>query len=153
MGLDMYLYKRHYIRHSNIYKDEFIDEITIKTGGELNNKINFKKITYVIEEIAYWRKFNSLHNWFVRHCQDGNDDCKDYYVSYKNILELLNTLKKVNENPSLAGDLLPTQSGFFFGGIYYDEWYFKNINQAIETLQNIVNNSEEGDDFIYDSSW
>ena len=26
-------------------------------------------------EFAYWRKFNALHAWFVKHCQNGVDQC------------------------------------------------------------------------------
>ena len=34
---------------------------------------------------------------------------------------------KVLDDNSLAEELLPTRSGFFFGSTDYDEWYFEDI--------------------------
>ena len=32
----------------------------------------------IMEQVGYWRKANAIHNWFVDHVQDGEDDC-DYH--------------------------------------------------------------------------
>ena len=68
-----------------------------------------------------------IHKWFVDHVQEGEDDCKQYYVSREQLKELLGTCKLVIENHELAGELLPTQDGFFFGSTEYDDEYFKNV--------------------------
>ena len=48
------------------------------------------------EEIGYWRKANQIHNWFVGHVQDGEDDCRYHHEVTKEILEeLLDTCKTV----------------------------------------------------------
>ncbi len=39
------------------------------------------KVTYIIEDCGYWRKANGIHAWFVQNVQEGEDDCKEYYVS------------------------------------------------------------------------
>ena len=39
----------------------------------------------------------------------------------------------VIEDSSTAERLLPTQSGFFFGGTNYDEWYLKDIEYTMHT--------------------
>ena len=31
-------------------------------------------------EVAYWRKANAIHGWFVYNIQDGVDDQNEYYV-------------------------------------------------------------------------
>lgn len=69
MGLDMYLYAK---RKNS--KDES-DKNTI--------------------DLAYWRKVNSVHNWFVENVQDGVDDCNDYIVSKDKIEELLEVCKTI----------------------------------------------------------
>ena len=59
---------------------------------------------------------------------------------------------KIIEDPSVAKELLPTGSGFFFGSTDYDEWYLKDIDNTIEILEECL--SYEGDvDYEYESSW
>lgn len=54
------------------------------------------------KNIAYWRKANQIHNWFVENVQDGNDDCKDYEVSKNVLLQLLNVVNTVLANSKLV---------------------------------------------------
>jgi hypothetical protein len=39
-------------------------------------------------EVAYWRKANQIHNWFVVHVLNGIDECGTYEVTKNNIQEL-----------------------------------------------------------------
>lgn len=49
-----------------------------------------------MEEIGYWRKANQIHNWFVEHVQDGEDDCCYHNEVTKELLEeLLDTCEEV----------------------------------------------------------
>lgn len=50
----------------------------------------------IIEEVAYWRKANHIHKWFVDNIQDGIDDC-DFHreVTEDDIKELLDVCHKV----------------------------------------------------------
>lgn len=41
----------------------------------------------------------------------------------------------VMTNQELAEKLLPTQEGFFFGGIHYDDWYMSQITDTIKMLE------------------
>jgi hypothetical protein len=54
-------------------------------------------------------------------------------------------------NPAIADELLPTQSGFFFGGADYDEYYMQDIDSTIEILTKTL--EYEDDEFIYRASW
>ena len=95
MGLDMYLYKKTYIgaqyEHRNV-KGQI--DITI---GDKVVPIKFDRVCYVEESVGYWRKANAIHNWFVKNVQNGEDDCKDYYVSVENLKDLLNLCLEVKE--------------------------------------------------------
>jgi hypothetical protein len=152
MGLDMYLYKKNYIRQGDWYKPEVVNEVVVKTGGEVDTKIKPERVKYVVEEVGYWRKANQIHNWFVQNVQKGNDDCGSYYVSRDVLQELLELCKKVKEDNSLASILLPSASGFFFGGTDYDEWYFNDIDNTIKIIEECFED-EHADDFEYSSSW
>lgn len=151
MGLDMYLSKHIYLganyEHNNV-------KGSIKlTKGKDNTpvNINFKKVKYIIEEAAYWRKANAIHQWFVTNVQDGEDNCADYYVSKEQLQELIDTCKAVIADNSKASELLPTQSGFFFGGTEFDDWYFQNLADTVTQLEAVI--KDTGGDFYYSSSW
>jgi hypothetical protein len=152
MGLDMYLYKKNYIRTDEFYKEEVRNEVIVKTGGEVDTKIKPERIKYIVEEVGYWRKANQIHSWFVRNVQEGNDNCGSYWVSRDTLEELLGLCKEVKEDNSKASELLPSASGFFFGGTEYDEWYFNDIDNTIKIIEECLED-EQADSFEYSSSW
>ena len=152
MGLDSYLYKKNYVRQGEWVKPEFRTEVEVKTGGEIDKNIKPERIRYIVEEVAYWRKANQIHNWFVQNVQNGIDECQSSYVSRETLEELLDVCKKVEADNGLADTLLPSASGFFFGGTEYDEWYFKDISNTIVYLTEILED-ELADDFEYNASW
>ncbi len=148
----MYLYKKNYIRTDEFYKEEVRNEVIVKTGGEIDTKIKPNRIKYIVEEVGYWRKANQIHKWFVDNIQNGNDNCGNYWVGSETLKELLDVCKKVQADHSLAESLLPSASGFFFGGTEYDEWYFNDIDNTIKIIEECLAD-DGGDDFEYSSSW
>ena len=160
MGLDMYMSKKTYVKQWSHNKPEDQFNVDVKKGGEPFSPIKKERVSYVVEEVAYWRKFNALHNWFVNKCADGVDECQPIYVSEERMKELLETLHKVKEvydsNPpdkeEQLDDLFPTSSGFFFGGTEYDEYYIQEVNETIELIENLLE-EEGGDDYEYQASW
>ena len=149
MGLDMYLNKRTYVQYWEHNGDDNY-EVKVTKGGE-PTKINPKKVKYIIEEAGYWRKQNQIHRWFVENVQEGIDNCGEYYVSKEDLQTLLELCQKVKADHSLAESLLPSASGFFFGGTEYDEWYFDGIDNTIEILKEAL--EDERGDYYYSSSW
>jgi hypothetical protein len=113
------------------------------------------KISSEEHEVGYWRKSNQIHNWFVKKVQDGVDECQESYVLREQLEELLQTCKAVKANPELAPELLPSQGGFFFGSTDYDEWYFHDIDQTIEILENEleIKYPNGRPEYYYQSSW
>lgn len=130
MGLDMYLYG---------VKQEF-EKHDYNIGG-------YKEST----EIGYWRKANAIHRWFVENCQGGEDNCATYGVNHEELKELKRVCEKVLQKPEEAEDLLPTQSGFFFGPTEYDEWYIQDLKDTIEIIDWAL--TQDFDYFEYHSSW
>jgi hypothetical protein len=150
MGLDMYLEKRTYVRQWSHQTPEEQYNVEVTKGGQ-PVKIDPKRVTYVIEEIGYWRKQNQIHQWFVENVQNGVDNCGEYCVSKGQLEDLLEICNKILNDNSLAEELLPTASGFFFGGTEYDEWYFDGIENTIEILKEAL--SDTSADYYYSSSW
>jgi hypothetical protein len=84
--------------------------------------------------------------------QEGKDECQEAYVSREQLKELREVCQKVLDNNELAEQLLPTKEGFFFGGKDYDHWYFDDLKETIEIIDNALAMPEQWD-FNYRSSW
>ena len=153
MGLDQYLTKRHYVKNWNHTPEEKKSQVIVLKGGKVNSDIDTTKVSEVIVDVAYWRKFNALHKWFVEKVQNGEDDCGEYFVDIMDIKDLLETLKQVRDNKDKAEELLPTTEGFFFGGTDYDEYYYDNVDETIEILEKELAIEDNDADYYYSSSW
>lgn len=147
MGLDMYLYKATYIGGKYDFNNVGGNVDIFKNDERL--PISVKTIEYILEDKAYWRKANAIHKWFVDNIQRGVDNCAMYYVSGYRLLDLVDTCKKVLENHDLAGELLPTQAGFFFGNTSFEEGYFDDLQHTVDVLSDVKN----GEEYYYHSSW
>lgn len=117
-----------------------------------------RRETNPTEEVAYWRKANMVHKWFVDNVQNGEDNCKPYEVDIDDLKELLEICKKLNESRDLeqAESLLPTQEGFFFGSYEYDKYYWEDIEETIKMLEEVIKEHEESNiEYVYTycSSW
>lgn len=93
MGLDQYLTRKHYIG-ANFAHNKVTGKIAIKSNGKPIN-IDLAKVAYIDERAGYWRKANQIHAWFVENVQNGVDDCKSYYVSRKDLQQLLDTVTDI----------------------------------------------------------
>jgi hypothetical protein len=111
------------------------------------------KKTNETQEVAYWRKFNALHHWFVENIQNGTDDCEPSQpINDEEIYNLLNLLKSLDKKN--CKKLLPTTRGFFFGSTEYDGDYWDDVRDAIEQIEKITDDFNfEENDLIYQSSW
>ena len=59
---------------------------------------------------------------------------------------------KVLEDTSVAEELLPTSSGFFFGSTEYDQWYWEDLQRTHQELTKLLKGSPHGE-FYYQASW
>lgn len=154
MRLDMYLTKRTYVQNWYHMAPSEINRVAVKLGGKKHPHIDPKRVSYIIENVMYWRKDNHIHRWFVENVQDGNDDCKEYWVSSDKIKELIDLCQSVIEKKVNPKDSLPTVDGLFFGSAEYDESYYESLRETIAKLTPILEeaNRYEDIDLFYSSS-
>jgi len=144
MGLDMYLRARRHLSYDDVRRNTLIQEFNVPDGWE-TNEVSF--------EVGYWRKANAIHKWFVDNIQSGNDNCGEYYLNKVDLQTLRDLCTRVKAEPDKAQELLPSQSGFFFGSTQYDEGYFHDIDQTIAIIDRVLNCNDAGFDYYYSSSW
>lgn len=153
MGLDMYLYKKHYVKNWDWMSDNERHTISIKKGKKKLDHIKPDRICYVMEQVMEWRKFNALHKWFVDNVQEGVDDCKECFVDESDLKMLLETLTYVYDNKDTAETILPTAQGFFFGSDEIDEYYWEEVKSTIIQLKDLLEEDNKSASFYYRSSW
>ena len=103
-------------------------------------------------EVVYWRKANQIHAWFDN-CLGGVENLEVYRITESMVKELLSTCRNVLANPDKAQELLPTQSGFFFGSTEYGEWYFDDITYTIEKFEQIMKTFNFKRNQLYYTAW
>lgn len=180
MGLDMYLsYRRNLDGIPETIQVAMRKQAFIDTWPHLAKYyIKDNKLDAVInedieagkpyeEQIMYWRKANAIHKFFVDNCANGVDDCEPVQVTIDALKDLVERceeiLKSVKSGPDddeliidadIADELLPAQSGFFFGSTDYDDWYIDDLKETVKALKPIVEHPEfYTDPIIYEASW
>lgn len=140
MGLDMYLLKRNASDIPTLNKD----------GTE----------HYNWKEIAYWRKANAIHDWFLEYYNLPEDfNCQDQEVTAECLQELVDTCKFVlskryePEAEEVAETNLPTAGGFFFGGTDYDEYYYLKLEDTVEQLEKVIYETDWGNEIVCYTCW
>jgi hypothetical protein len=153
MGLDMYLSARKFMAPEYFSPKEF-EKVRMALGLEINKMADMPSIIVEVSA-AYWRKSNQIHKWFVDNVQDGKDDCRDYPVNHATLKKLQELCVSIAKNKAMAETALPTQEGFFFGSLEYDEHYYSDIEYTINQIQNVLENYKEEDNWSlsYHSSW
>lgn len=99
MGLDMYLDAR---KHLSKYGREGEEGLALKLRKQFGipESGNLESVDLSFE-VAYWRKANQIHNWFITNCADGNDDCRAVYVSREDLEKLLGVVNTVLKSTKL----------------------------------------------------
>jgi len=160
MGLDMYLEVRKFVPAHNYkvvdndYQREFNpDYVNVLEASGLKPISTDEGVGLSVTSTAiYWRKVNSIHDWFIRVCANGVDECQPVYVSRERLEELLETVSETIKTKD--SDLLPPASGFFFGSTDVDEWYWKDLAFTKRELKTLLSKTEFDDvSFIYQASW
>jgi hypothetical protein len=161
MGLDMYLQRRK-IMEQQAFSDAHDDKLS---------------------GVIYWRKANAIHKYFVDYGalqSNGAPNVGYYYIdrqhlinlieritailngekhietdTYFDIVEMKEVSKQVeyNLNKELASELLPTESGFFFGSTEYDIWYHRNLARTLDLLKAELAAVPDNETWYYYASW
>ena len=183
MGLDMYLvkmprYKTATARlvetiecyfHWKAYKENEGDLTFQKLYGRnpppkeyIDFYEKFSSYGLIACDVAYWRKANHIHEWFVNKVQNGVDDCQYHKeVTRKILVELLDACNKILDScdvvngkniltdTSVAEKLLPTVSGLFFGNTKYDECYIASIEDTVDQIITVLETTNFETEMIY----
>jgi hypothetical protein len=163
MGLDHWLTGKQYIsqyEHEAVKKDVELQKTLSAVLSEWNGKNGNNnppfKVQYIEYRLLTWRKANQIHAWFVENVQNGEDDCRSYYVEREKLAELRNICRIVIENKDNVEkieSLLPPQAGCFFGSLEIDDYYFQDVEETLKTLDRIFSGNFNHIDFYYSSSW
>lgn len=154
MGLDMYITAEKYLSN---YSDNGSDVEKINKLNEMfgitNSSEDYRAET-VVFGVAYWRKANAIHGWFVHNVQGDKDKCQKSWVSRERLQQLVSTCKEVLSDHTKAETLLPPMGGFFFGSTDIDDGYFTDLKDTVDQIERILNDKAlEKMDFYYHSSW
>lgn len=154
MGLDMYLYRREYISNYSFDQSSSDKFYAIANAVGIEPTAHAPHI-HVDVCVAYWRKANAIHGWFVNTLADGVDECQNIYVTKENLIELRNLALAALNVPAIRENALPTKAGFFFGSYEYDEWYEADMKNTIEQIDKVLESCKNHEyvDFIYRASW
>lgn len=185
MGLDMYLSAERYVsgyEHSDTEEQSLYRRVVAEMGAEAYVDPETPSLTVSLT-VAYWRKANQIHAWFVENVQEGKDECQRSEVSREQLTELRDLCKRVLassdltegevltsisypagepvENrelgqvladPAVAQELLPTASGFFFGGSEYDSYYYDDLKSTVAQIDRVLE-MPRNFYFEYRASW
>jgi len=161
MGLDQYLYRREYISgwdwNDNPKEMKMYNDILEYTGAKRCAGSPHAQVEVCV---AYWRKANAIHGYFVQEHGGGVDECQSIYVSKGDLEKLHQACNNVLlapagvkvENVASYYNLSPTR-GFFFGSYEMDEYYMEDLKNTMMQIENILATSGEYSDFIYRASW
>lgn len=104
IGLDQYLRASKYVgawEHSKDGERKKYNRITKAIGLDDWRCEDSPSLTVNVN-VAYWRKANQIHAWFVRNVQEGEDDCGNYYVSREQLVELRDICERIMKSTKLV---------------------------------------------------
>ena len=179
MGLDMFLKAGTYVstyNHQELLSDlhKLVGETAFSCPIPEDSKDRTLGDCGIEFTVAYWRKANAIHAWLLEEiAPEGGDNCQPLDVSVETLTELRDICRAVLELRTHFQDglispdalvegcmeLLPTQSGFFFGSTEIGPWYFEDMEYTVERLTQLLDwygsNTDNGifPHFIYQASW
>lgn len=162
MGLDMYLYERHYLTSRGTKKGYTkSNQLTIKVPKEYGStelvKKKLKNVKHIDCEVGYWRKANAIHQYFLDKCGNGHDNGVDLFPSNADLLELKQICLELlgyygKKFQQKAAELLPTIDGFFWGSTEYDKYYRADLRNTVKII-NKLHLDDEYIQVVYNANW
>jgi hypothetical protein len=103
--------------------------------------------SYIEFEVIYWRKAWQVHDFFIDNTTDPTDGTY-LDIPRELIVELYDRVCTSINEPSRALDLLPDTCA--------DDWYFSQLKNTKESLENLFNSEfwiDDSYEFYYEASW
>ena len=101
--------------------------------------------------VAYWRKANAIHGWFVENVQNGQDDCGRYRVGRETLLRLQEAC--IQALADRESNVLNPTEGFFFGSSEKDSYWEDDLRHTVTTIGTLLKIVPDDWSFYYQSSW
>jgi hypothetical protein len=127
--------------------------LTRNTNNKTTNKMGLDMyLSRVTRETkVYWRKANAIHNYIEsKHADEVYGTPIE--LDRDAVKELRDHCTAVLNDHSLAPELLPTTSGFFFGSTEYDDDYFEELERTSKELNELLRD-KTWDYLEYQASW
>jgi hypothetical protein len=150
MGLDMYLEAHRHVAPCDPQTEPMRRALGTAIGyvppkDKPGNDTSLLEVCGVTVRVGYWRKFASLHQWFVGNVQRGYDDDRPSFVSVDALMELTEQLEQ-------AGDDLASASEFFTADV--DETLDESdVDYTLKILHHAKRLQEQGWDITYRAHW
>lgn len=109
------------------------------------NDASLLEVCGVTVRVGYWRKFASLHQWFVGNVQGGHDDDRPSFVSVDALMELEEQFEQVGDDPACASEYFTVDVG--------ETLEESDIDYTLKVLHRARQLQEQGWDIIYRASW
>ena len=100
------------------------------------------------KEDAYFRKVNFIYAYFQNKLVE-----EEAWVTREDLEDLIDKCEKILADHSLAEELLPTQSGFFFGSTDYDDWYFSDVKSCLKQMTKLLKELKDDEQIFVSMSW
>lgn len=154
MGLDMFLHKVKreevaYWRKANAIHAWFERNLNLDDDEEIENCKDYLVSKEDLEKLVRDCKMVLNSSKLVYQdvpVKEYDFDKRDYVTTTR--------MMKVLEDTSVAEELMPTQSGFFFGSTIYDEGYVEDLKDTIEQVKEILKNEDFDEyNYVYHAWW
>lgn len=157
MGLDINFFKAKRIEWNRFQKELSVYKSLPKNEQNMDDS---PYRSFDPEEVGYFRKVNFLLSFF-----DYEENCEYKEISKDKLEELrhacieIGRMKPVryeitkytyggteqvkvysDADQKRCAELLPTQSGFFFGNTDYDQWYFNEVKEVLSWVDGVLDN-------------
>lgn len=99
---------------------------------------------YYGHHVGYFRKVNCVYRYFKDKLTD-----ETAWVTKSDCEDIVKRCNAVLENPNLASELMPTQSGFYFGSTEYDKYYFSDLRDVRKQFKSFIKYFKTDDDLMY----
>ena len=135
-----------YWRKANEIHSWFVDNVQ---DGEDDCRYHREVTKEVLEELL------DVCNKVLASCELVNGEIENgYNFDEKGNRVPILVYGKYVKDSSVAEELLPTTSGFFFGGTNYDEYYVEDIESTIDIITQVLETTDfEKEMIYYVSSW
>ena len=159
MGLDMRLF----LLDKSIDNDLSGTKLNVPYPKELDSfayGIEMRNFTAVVNghefQIGFWRKFYTLHNWFVRECSSANAACKAFCIPLNKVKELISVCQSVLEQQGKSPADAKIIAGFFSADREHSDDYFievKYTKDLMEKIYEFVSKNPKRYKVIYHNAW